>query len=103
MTKDDLIIKLIQQDFTHLQLVLETSKRGIENEDFHYSGIIDLIFHLLRIDVNDERLVEEVSDVYLKYEKNVGAIPLCFSSEALFPVAKACYQEMVERFRSDAL
>ena len=58
MENEELIIKLIQQDFKHLQLLLGIQKLGFDNDSNHFLGILDIVISLLGIEEKENVLID---------------------------------------------
>lgn len=94
MNKEELIIKLIQQDFKHLQLLLGLQNLGFENDALHYLDILDIVIKLMEIDQNDNNLIDKIYVTYFGFMAKLKKCPITFESEELMPMAKACYLEI---------
>jgi hypothetical protein len=96
MIKDELIIRLIQQDFKHLQLILEMQQIGFEDDGFHVLNILDVILDILEVE-KVSPLIDDIYDIYYGFNKVLLEIPISFESEELIPIATACFQKIKER------
>lgn len=97
MLKDELIIRLIQQDFKHLQLILVMHQIGFEEDGFHLLNILDVIIDILEIDRNSP-LIDDIYNIYFGFNKDLLDSPMSFESEELIPIATTCFHKIKELF-----
>lgn len=95
MLKDELIIRLIQQDFKHLQLILEMQQIGFEDDGFHLLNILDVIVDILEVD-RKSPLIDDIFKIYYGFNKELLESPMSFESEELIPIATACFHKIKE-------
>ncbi|MDR7131271.1 hypothetical protein J2X69_003632 [Algoriphagus sp. 4150] len=90
---DDLIEELIMADMKHSQLTdgLEALDLCTEN---HYLGIYDLLLKIFKV----ERCVgvDDFTVTYLYFMDKASDFPITHLGEELRPLAKECYQALVE-------
>ncbi|AFL86139.1 hypothetical protein Belba_3647 [Belliella baltica DSM 15883] len=94
MEKEELIIKLIQQDFKHLQLLLGIQKLGFDNDSNHFLGILDIVISLLGIEEKENVLIDEIYQTYYEDGLKVLMIPITYEGEELYPLAKDSFMKL---------
>ncbi len=86
----NLIIKLIQQDLKHNQLVVGLQKIGL-NTDLHNLEIIDIVAHLMGIkEISNKWLI-----TYVSFLEQSSKFEVSDSGKDLIPLAKACYKQLL--------
>jgi hypothetical protein len=94
MQKEELMIKLIQQDFKHLQLVLGIQKLGFDNDSNHFLGILDIVISLLGVEEQENILIDRIYQSYYEDGMKVLTIPITYEGEELYPLAKNCFMKL---------
>ncbi|WPR75760.1 hypothetical protein [Algoriphagus sp. NG3] len=90
---DDLIEELIMADMKHSQLTDGLGALDLCTEN-HYLGIYDLMLKIFQV----ERCVgvDDFTVTYLYFMDKASDFPITHLGEELRPLAKECYQSLVE-------
>ncbi|AFL86146.1 hypothetical protein Belba_3655 [Belliella baltica DSM 15883] len=80
MEKEELIIKLIQQDFKHLQLLLGIQKLGFDNDSNHFLGILDIVISLLGIEEEEEYPLQALKAYGIQSNSFLCIYAICYGT-----------------------
>lgn len=92
MKKKTLIIKLIQEDIKHNQLVLGLRKAGLEGDNMYYLNILQLVFDLLKVP-KEQPIEDHCTDLYLNFMEEAIHFK-GYRKDDLKPVAEICYRQL---------
>jgi hypothetical protein len=91
MKKEQLVIKLIQQDLKYNQLLLRLEEIGLEGRDTHYLKLLEIIFKLMSV----PKVVEDDwGDLYLSYMQQAIQYKITSKGKTLKPLAEVCYRQL---------
>ena len=92
MSNKELIIKLIQQDLKHCQLVVGLDYLGLEASNKHCLELLDIVADLMHV---PEGAVEfDWGRVYITYMSECSGVQVESTSESLRPYAEYCYDDL---------
>ncbi|SFT89170.1 hypothetical protein SAMN04489724_2598 [Algoriphagus locisalis] len=90
---EKLIEELIMADMKHNQLIIGLRNVDLHSDD-HFLGIYDLITELVGVSKSDG--LDRLSEVYFQFMGHGEEYPITHLGEELRPLAKECYQVIVE-------
>lgn len=96
MEKEELIIKLIQQDLKHCQLLFGLNKIGLEGDFLHYLGILSIVQDLMDVKDDGSFKMDRTSDAYMHFMYQCLDFPITNDGIELMPLAEECYQDLKE-------
>lgn len=91
MSKKELIIKLIQQDLKHSQLIYGLDKMGLDGADKHHLQLFDLVYALMKV---PQEIEMEWGNTYQKYMKQALLVELSGTDASLKPLAVLCFRHL---------
>ncbi len=94
MTYKELIIKLIQEDLKHCQLVVGLDQLGLEASNNHCLELLDIVADLMQVPAGN--LEFDWGRVYLTYMSECTGLEVESTSESLRPFAECCYSDLCE-------
>ena len=92
MNKRELIIRLIEQDLRHNQLVLGLNKMELDSADFHELEISRIIGKLMGIPYG--QLDDQWGNIYDSFMEQSLHYPVNEAKTRLKPLAEACYEQL---------
>lgn len=93
MENEALIIRLIQQDMKHHQLVAGLEHIGLNSDGIHYLQLMDIIAELMN--TPKDKTGEEWYKVYLRFMNDVLNYPVNDNGKGLKILAELCYWQLV--------
>ena len=94
MSNKELIIKLIQQDLKHCQLVVGLDQLGLEASDKHCLELLDIVADLMQVPAGN--LEFDWGRVYITYMSECTGVEVESTSDSLRPYAEYCYDDLCE-------
>ena len=90
MSEKELIIKLIQQDLRHCQLIYGMEKIGVDATDKHHLQLVDLVYALMKV----PEIEMEWGNAYQKYMRQSLLVELSGTDASLKPLAVLCFRHL---------
>lgn len=91
MGNKQLIIRLIQQDLKHCQLLFGLDKIGLDGNDKHHLQILDIIYDLMKV---PQSIEFEWGATYQNYMKQALLLEIGNADTHLKPLAELCYKHL---------
>lgn len=91
MRNKQLIIKLIQQDLKHCQLLYGLNRVGLNGEDKHQLQLFDIVYELMKVPQN---LEIDWGKTYQDYMKQALLLEIGSTDAHLKPLAELCYKHL---------
>ena len=92
MTRKELIIKLIQQDLKHSQLIIGLDQLGLSASDRHCLELLDIVAELMKVPTG--KLEFDWGRVYLTYMSECTGDEIASTCDSLRPYAHSCYNDL---------
>ena len=99
MSNKELIIKLIQQDLKHCQLVVGLDQLGLEASDKHCLELLDIVADLMQ--VPEGSLEFDWGRVYVTYMAECDGVDIDCTADSMRPYAISCYDDLCEILNSE--
>ncbi len=91
MRTKDLIIKLIQQDMKHCQLIYGLDNLGLDGNEKYHLQLFDIVYVLMKVPKNLEM---EWGDTYQKYMRQASLVEISGTDSKLKPLAELCFKHL---------
>lgn len=91
MSKKELIIKLIQQDLRHCQLIYGLEKIGVDATDKHHLQLFDIVYALMKV---PQEIEMEWGNAYQKYMRQAILVEISGTDALLKPLAVLCFRHL---------
>ena len=98
ISNKELIIKLIQEDLKHCQLVVGLDQLGLEASDNHCLELLDIVADLMQVPTGN--LEFDWGRVYITYMSECTGLEVESTSASLRPYAEYCYNDLCEILHS---
>ncbi len=91
MSNKKLIVRLIQQDLKHGQLLYGLRKLGLDGSDKHHLQLLDIVFELMQVPQAAEF---DWGATYRIYLNQAAAMETESTDRHLKPLAELCYKHL---------
>lgn len=91
MSNKKLIIRLIQQDLKHCQLLYGLIKIGLNGNDKHHLQILDIVYDLMNV---PKEIEYDWGSTYHNYMKQALLLEVGNNDTQLKPLAELCYKHL---------
>lgn len=91
MSNKQLIVRLIQQDLKHCQLLFGLNRIGLDGDEKHHLQIFDIIYELMKV---PESIELDWGVTYQNYMKQVSLIEIEQTDAHLKLLAELCYKHL---------
>ncbi len=99
MKNEELIIRLIQQDMKHSQMLSALESIGLSAEGTYYLGLQEIIGKLMKVPEDDTS--ERWNILYLDFMDEASHLEQVSRSDSLRPLAEKCYSKLQELLKGN--
>lgn len=92
MQNKDLVIRLIQQDMKHHQLISNLESIGLRSDGIYYLELMEIISEIMQVPKDD--IEDRWSNTYLHFMNQVSNYPVTSKGEGLMDLAEECYENL---------
>lgn len=91
MSNKQLIVRLIQQDLKHCQLLYGLNRVGLDGGEKYHLQIFDIVYDLMKV---PQSLEFEWGTIYQNYMKQAFLLEIGDTDAHLKPLAELCYKHL---------
>lgn len=91
MSNKQLIVRLIQQDLKHCQLLYGLNRVGLDGDEKHHLQIFDIVYDLMKV---PQSLEFDWGATYQNYMKQALLLEIGNTDTQLKPLAELCYKHL---------
>ncbi len=94
MNTKELIIRIIQEDLKHSQLLEGLNNLGLEPDQFHSLRLMDIVSDLMK--VPSGKVAFQWGLIYTEFLQKAGILKIETNSESLRDLAESCYNQLLK-------